>query len=343
MVININQFIGFAGADTHALEKLDETFILQHLPLNICYRCPENVIRIAQDIVPTIEWNTNRPDKGVVEFVDMQYVYKNIKPNEVLVGRKNKDLVQIYRKFVLDLKKPVKFRNRELVNTLVNNIEKVMVEYMKLYSKGLNIDKPLEEHMAQFIQDTGYTKGTELYDKEYEDFVKKLRDENTGKSDRVARSNKTVSYLVKCMKEYKELGAYGKEQDDQLTEFYDIIMDFIDEFNKVSSKILVEDLKFYIKSFLSGSMYDNVPIISSVHSMKGGEADTLYIYNYPAFPYKIGRHMSSDDEQQELNLQYVAITRAKKNLYLVKLDDDDERCMKMDLECETKIDYLLNK
>ena len=49
------------------------------------------------------------------------------------------------------------------------------------------------------------------------------------------------------MKEYKELGAYGKEQDDQLTEFYDIIMDFIDEFNKVSSKILVEDLKFYIK------------------------------------------------------------------------------------------------
>ena len=82
----------------------------------------------------------------------MQYVYKNIKPNEVLVGRKNKDLVQIYRKFVLDLKKPVKFRNRELVNTLVNNIEKVMVEYMKLYSKGLNIDKPLEEHMAQFFK-----------------------------------------------------------------------------------------------------------------------------------------------------------------------------------------------
>ena len=55
--------------------------------------------------------------------------------------------------------------------------------------------------------------------------------------------------------------------------------------------------------------------------MKGGEADTIYIYDYPRFPYGWA-DMSSEDMQQEKNLEYVAVTRAKKNLHLVLIDPE---------------------
>ena len=252
----------------------------------------------------------------------MNEVISQIKPNDVLIGRKNKDLVKIYRKFVLELKRPIKFRNRELVISLVNNIEQVMVDYTKLYVRGLNIRKPLEEHMANWIKETGNQIGTDLYNQEVQSYSKELISNNSGKSHRKNKSNTNINFLETCMEEYKELGDYGRFADDQLTEFYDIIKDFLVEFKKSSSSILVEDFKHYVTNFLSGSMYEEVPIISSVHSMKGGEADNIYIFDYPLFPYQMG-NMSEDDYQQEKNLQYVAITRAKKNLYLVLCDTDD--------------------
>lgn len=348
---NFNRFIfvgdkfqsiyGFSGADTSAIEKLNDTFILNRLPLNICYRCPENIVKIAKQIVPTIEWNDKRPDAGEVHFISMEEAVKLLKPNDVLIGRRNKDLIKIYRMFVLKLKKSVKFRNRGLVDTLVKNIELVMVEYMKLYSRGANIQKPLSDHMKEFIKETGFVSGTELYEEEFKRYGKQLVDENSGKSSRIAKANPSISYLKKSMQEYKDLGTYGLDEDDPLTEFYSIIEDFINDFTKSSSKILVEDLKKYIRTFLSGSMYDQVPIISSVHSMKGGEADNVFIYDYPKFPY-VRPHMSDDDEQQERNLQYVAVTRAKKKLYLIECDvSADEKNLALNAECEASINHII--
>lgn len=353
---NFNRFVfvgdkkqsiyAFAGADVHAIDKLNETFILQHLPLNICYRCPENVIRLAKDLVPEIEWNTAREDKGDVKFLTMSEAINQIKPNDVLIGRKNKDLVKIYRKFVLELKKPVKFRNSELVSNLVNNLDQVMTEYVRLYSKGLNIRKPLEEHMAEWIKTTQQYKGSDLYNQELQSYARELISENSGKSSRKNIANTNIKFLATCMREYKELGDYGVDVDDPLTEFYDVIEDFLEDFKKESASVLVEDFKKYIKHFLSGSMYDEVPIISSVHSMKGGEADNVYIFDYPMFPYQMGS-MSDDDYQQEKNLKYVAITRAKKNLYLILCDEEDgmraEKNMELNNNCMAEVKYLLEK
>lgn len=87
---NFNRFIfvgderqsiyAFAGADTQAIGKLKDTFVLKHLPLNICYRCPENVIRLAKSIVPSIEWNKARADAGIVKFVTMKETVDSIRP-----------------------------------------------------------------------------------------------------------------------------------------------------------------------------------------------------------------------------------------------------------------------
>jgi DNA helicase-2/ATP-dependent DNA helicase PcrA len=54
------------------------------------------------------------------------------------------------------------------------------------------------------------------------------------------------------------------------------------------------------------------PIFSTIHKAKGLEADSVYILRPDLMPAKYAR--TAESKQQEANLQYVAITRAKDNL-----------------------------
>ena len=118
----------------------------------------------------------------------------------------------------------------------------------------------------------------------------------------------------------------------------------MEEYKERHSAPLVSDFLDYIEHFLNASLnLYNVPIISSIHSMKGGEANTVYIYDYPRFPYR-WQDMSNEDEQQEENLKYVAVTRAKKNLYLILIDpkkakseEQEERFKALNEETKSEI------
>jgi DNA helicase-2/ATP-dependent DNA helicase PcrA len=56
--------------------------------------------------------------------------------------------------------------------------------------------------------------------------------------------------------------------------------------------------------------------IYTIHRAKGLEADRVFILNYSRLPEtKIGQN--EWEMEQEINLKYVAITRAKKVLYLI--------------------------
>lgn len=69
----------FRGADRTAFETLGQTFDCHHLPLTVSFRCPQKIIRLAQDLVPDIKalpdapegeihnllhWNINDPRFG---------------------------------------------------------------------------------------------------------------------------------------------------------------------------------------------------------------------------------------------------------------------------------------
>ena len=71
--------------------------------------------------------------------------------------------------------------------------------------------------------------------------------------------------------------------------------------------------------YLKGNLHKDTPILSSIHMMKGGEADNVFIIDYPRFPYTAG-NLPIDQVQQEINLQYVALTRPKKSLYLCLIE-----------------------
>ena len=63
---------------------------------------------------------------------------------------------------------------------------------------------------------------------------------------------------------------------------------------------------------------DDCITISSIHSVKGLESDNVFVLN-EGKPTMAGV-TNSDQYTQEKNLSYIALTRAKKKLYLVKAE-----------------------
>jgi superfamily I DNA/RNA helicase len=76
----------------------------------------------------------------------------------------------------------------------------------------------------------------------------------------------------------------------------------------------IDDILKVIKTYIS-STEDSVKIYT-IHRAKGLEADRVFILNFNRLPEtKIGQN--AWEMEQEINLKYVAITRAKKVLYLI--------------------------
>jgi superfamily I DNA/RNA helicase len=70
--------------------------------------------------------------------------------------------------------------------------------------------------------------------------------------------------------------------------------------------------------------------ISTIHKAKGLENERVFILEYDKLPWK-RFDMQPWEITQELNLKYVAITRAKQELYLVKSDNVDNAKIKATL------------
>ena len=81
----------------------------------------------------------------------------------------------------------------------------------------------------------------------------------------------------------------------------------------------------FLEESLKGGFYsdDNPVILSTIHSSKGLEYDTVYMVDvfdgvFPASPPSLNGKMS-DEELEERRIFYVGITRAKTNLYLMDI------------------------
>ncbi len=77
---------------------------------------------------------------------------------------------------------------------------------------------------------------------------------------------------------------------------------------------LLKKIRAYISS-------DDNPIkLSTIHRAKGLEEDRIFILNYNELP--LNRLDQKDwEKEQELNLKYVAVTRARKELFLVESEN----------------------
>ena len=340
---------GFAGADTHSIDNIRINFILKELPLNICYRCPKKVIQIAKEIVPSIEWNIKREDEGVINVIPREGIGDKLKAGDLVISRFNSKLVGLFIELVLHKKRRVKFRNSAIVKSILRDLTDVIATYISRYNRYENIELELED----FINKSEIQINKKLRNKTEVNLVnqkaKQLITKNKSVPKAVIKKDYNVGYLISCMSEYKQYGSYKfvgddnhpqYDEDTNLKEYFNIILEFLSmyleiRFNKTledcldnSRNILtivkVEEFLVYLEDFLLAQSQGitDCPILSSVHQMKGGEADNVYILEYSMLPF-YKKDMTEEDMIQETNLKYVAITRAKKELNLVLANPDD--------------------
>lgn len=105
---------GFAGANTQSFDRLRNKKGIQEMPLSVCYRCPQEVIKRARKIYPVIEAFPDNPE-GVVEegwdFVEAE-------EGDMVICRNMKPLIPIYFEMILDDKKAY-IRGREIGQSLI--------------------------------------------------------------------------------------------------------------------------------------------------------------------------------------------------------------------------------
>ena len=86
----------FASADPESFDILTHLPNTVSLPLSISYRCAENIVKKAQELVPEIEPN----DDGRKGEVDYDVPLSDVKDGDMILCRTNAPLLNIYNKFL---------------------------------------------------------------------------------------------------------------------------------------------------------------------------------------------------------------------------------------------------
>lgn len=185
-------------------------------------------------------------------------------------------------------------KNKDLADIFLSIVQQGKPVYLK--------DKDLVENTIKTIKNLNCKTIAELntkLDELKEQFQKEMKNPensltasaiNNGKSDIYSMIQSILEYYVRT----------NKTDNQSVEKFMDFISDvFITE---PSEKAIV---------------------VSSIHQVKGLEAKTVFIINYNLMPYTSNRK-TPEDNIQEKNLRYIAITRAKEILYLCEGEESED-------------------
>lgn len=87
----------FASADPESFDVLKSLPNTISLPLSISYRCPKNIVKFAQNIVPSIEHNESNLNYGEIKYnVDLS----EVEDGDMVLCRNNAPLMKIYNDFI---------------------------------------------------------------------------------------------------------------------------------------------------------------------------------------------------------------------------------------------------
>lgn len=253
----------FRGANTNSMDDVKEFFEAVELPLSICYRCAKNVVKLAQTIVPNIEYSEDKED-GIVNWIDYNSIIKKAKDGDLILCRTNAPLVKVAFSLIREGKKAV-IRGRDIGKNLIKIIDRYDCNNLNDLIEKINNYKNLQDEKLMLI----------------------------------------------------EAGKYDKNKKAQLM----MLVDSCDTITIIASEVNnIEELKLKIESIFSD---DRVGIVcSSVHKAKGLEANNVFIINWDMMPHPMAK--TDEEVEQEYNIKYVAVTRAKKELYLLHNIDNEE-------------------
>lgn len=248
---------GFRGSDPDAIPNLIEALDAQVLPLDITYRCPTNIVHLAQKFVPHITARDNAPE-GEILKIGMSEFFEVVREGDMVVCRTNAPLVRpAFHLIRNDMKAVVLGRDIGAgLSSLIKRVQK--------RSRSMVSDKNLllVELNRFLVQQT-----------------------------RRLKERKHFSRIIALTDQIETIEAIAESCND------------------------IQDIHAKIKSIFDDNRKGVT--FSSIHRAKGGEAENVFILEPGLLPHPMG--MNTDWEiQQEKNLEYVAISRAKERLYFVE-------------------------
>lgn len=112
----------FRGADTEAMDRIENALQATQLPLSICYRCPKSVVELAQEIEPDIEYAPNAID-GVVDSCTTNEMHDKLTDgNSLILCRINASLVSCCLNLIAKGRKAT-IQGREIGSQLVSIVK----------------------------------------------------------------------------------------------------------------------------------------------------------------------------------------------------------------------------
>lgn len=82
--------MGFQGSDTESIPNFISELDARILPLSICYRCHKGAVRLAQKLVPQIEWRADAVEGITEDIAEL----KNMQAGDMVLCRTNAPLVE---------------------------------------------------------------------------------------------------------------------------------------------------------------------------------------------------------------------------------------------------------
>lgn len=128
---------GFAGSDLDSYNNMRNLMPnTVELPLSICYRCTQEIVKFVQTIVPGIEFNPAAP----VGVPPRDGSYNEIKAGNWVLCRNTQPLVLLWLKLVREERKAY-IKGREIGKNLINLIKRTKTGSIENMLKKLNADR----------------------------------------------------------------------------------------------------------------------------------------------------------------------------------------------------------
>lgn len=242
----------FRGADCDSMDQIADEFHCNELALDISYRCPQNVVQLAQSVVSHIQSAPTAP-LGTVATLST-WNLQDFRPMDAVLCRNTAPLITLAYK-CLGARVNCRVLGREIGEGLIALIRKM---------KALDIED-LNERLSDYCR------------AETARFIARMEESKAAAlQDKVDSIHIAISNLT------------GERTIDALCR------DIEDLFAKQAAGVLT---------------------LCTVHKAKGDEWERVFVLNRFLMPSK---HAKTDEQiEQEHNIEYVAYTRAKSELYFI--------------------------
>lgn len=299
----------FAGGDSEAFNSIPSRFSpCKKFPLPVTYRCPLSHVELINNKfgIP-LEARPKAPQGKIIE-IEKENILKYIKPGDMVISRKNRWLGSVIIELISNGYK-IFTEDKEMVDNLKKLVDTKKFPSAVSLKNGLN--KIVSECQNKII---------ELSNTDNEIDSKKGKTKEDIEEEVTEFSNQLAS-----------MSALNKKLDN--VSLLEKIVDYycsVYSPNSSSSKIIT-----YIDEILSLIPSHDAIRVTSVHKAKGLEADNVFVLNKG----DICQARGAEQAQQERNLSYISLTRAKNIMYLVFEPEVEEAKKKAAMQKQAREEY----